>query len=188
MREHYVRSFEDVLSSPVPEDEQGEADFHHVLKSIFERHGRTIHYLAKGVHELKREWHRNSLDFDQARELNHDLDSFYMARISVRTLILQQIDIHNNHEGYIGCFKKELDPRDVCHHAADVARQICRRDLGDAPDVQIIAPDRGDPFPYVPEQLLYVVSELLKNALRATVEKHVGIRHSSMASKEESDR
>jgi pyruvate dehydrogenase kinase 2/3/4 len=51
------------------------------------------------------------------------------------------------------------------------ASHICRRTHGDAPEVLIVG--RTDlTFPYVPSHLNYVLVELLKNSMRATVETH----------------
>ena len=48
---------------------------------------------------------------------------------------------------------------------------MCERALGDAPDVEIIGPG-GFTFPYIPSYLHHMLFELLKNSMRAVVERH----------------
>ena len=51
------------------------------------------------------------------------------------------------------------------------ASYICSRTHGDAPDVTIHG--RTDlTFPYVPSHISYILVELLKNSMRATIESH----------------
>ena len=51
------------------------------------------------------------------------------------------------------------------------ARAICERCAGDAPEVCVVG-DTDITFTYVPHHLHYMMLELLKNSLRATVEHH----------------
>lgn len=74
-------------------------------------------------------------------------------------------------EGYSGIIERRCCPVALVRRAADDAAYTCAYHLGEAPKVAIV----GDPamaFTYVPAHLHYVLVELLKNALRATVERH----------------
>ena len=58
-----------------------------------------------------------------------------------------------------------------CIQAIHSASYVCTRTHGDAPEVTIHG--RTDlTFPYVPSHISYVLLELLKNSMRATVETH----------------
>jgi len=58
--------------------------------------------------------------------------------------------------------------RAECSNDATV---ICERTLGDAPDTQIIAP-AGLTFPYIPSYFHHMLFELVKNSMRAVMERH----------------
>lgn len=71
----------------------------------------------------------------------------------------------------IGLISLKTSPYDVAQDAIRDASYICTRVHGDSPAVNILG--RTDlTFPYVPSHLSYMLLELLKNSMRATVEKH----------------
>jgi pyruvate dehydrogenase kinase 2/3/4 len=57
----------------------------------------------------------------------------------------------------------------VISAAAEEAQEICDRSMGEVPEV-VINGDLDLQFTYVPTHMYYIVFELLKNSLRATVE------------------
>lgn len=71
----------------------------------------------------------------------------------------------------IGLVNLKASPHDIAKSAIEDARYMCTRCHGDAPEV-IIAGRTDLTFPYVPSHLNYVLVELLKNSMRATVETH----------------
>ena len=71
----------------------------------------------------------------------------------------------------IGLVSPVCSPKAVAEQAVRDAAYMCSRTYGDAPEVTF----HGRPdlvFPYVPSHLSYVLLELLKNSMRATVETH----------------
>ena len=65
----------------------------------------------------------------------------------------------------------KASPYDISRQAIQDAAYMCSRQHGDAPEVTIHG--RTDLcFPYVPSHLSYILLELLKNSMRATVETH----------------
>jgi pyruvate dehydrogenase kinase 2/3/4 len=71
----------------------------------------------------------------------------------------------------IGLVNLKASPYDIAMSAIEDAAYMCTRTHGDAPEV-IIAGRTDLTFPYVPSHLNYVLVELLKNSMRATVETH----------------
>ena len=72
---------------------------------------------------------------------------------------------------YIGMVNSKTSPYEIAKQAIHDASYICSRTHGDAPDVTIHG--RTDlTFPYVPSHISYILVELVKNSMRATVESH----------------
>jgi pyruvate dehydrogenase kinase 2/3/4 len=97
------------------------------------------------------------------------LDRFYMARIGIRMLISQHIALHAPKEGFVGVIDKACSPAAVVRDAISDAGAICERVYGTQPDVNIMG-NVDLRFRYVSEHLYYMVFELIKNSMRATVE------------------
>ena len=71
----------------------------------------------------------------------------------------------------VGLISQTCSVQDIAIKAIDDARYMCDRTHGDSPDVEIVG--RTDlTFPYLPNHIEYMLLELLKNSLRATVETH----------------
>jgi len=108
---------------------------------------------------------------DVEQRVHRFLDGFYSARIGIRTLIEQHIALHDEQPGYVGVINTQLSPVTVCRQAADDACFMAEREFGEVPDVQIIG-DEDFKFSYITSHLRLIVFELVKNSLRAVVEKH----------------
>jgi pyruvate dehydrogenase kinase 2/3/4 len=134
----------------------------------------------------------NSLEFERMEECHAFLDRFYMSRIGIRVLAGQylalrqqqqhweQRRVSNYHyhqapptQHYIGMISQNTDTAAVVRQAADDASMMCRRQYGRAPRIEVTG-CLGLTFPYIPTYLHYVLLELLKNAVRATMETHAG--------------
>lgn len=172
----YVSSFNDIRAHPLPTDAATEASFTRLLASIYERHAPTVVTMARGLVELRRALHlqpRDPLPEGLATPLQQWLDIFFLARLGLRTLIAQHIAMHEPRPGYIGIISPTCSPRDVIESAAADAKDVCLQHYSDVPSVHVSG-DLSLTFPYVPLMLRHIVFELLKNSLRATIERHEG--------------
>ena len=187
VREWYARSLAEIMAAESPGGSAAaEADFARVLDAVYQRHAAVLYTMAIGVYEL-REKRRAQLrsagassrleagataSFEDADEIHAFLDSFYMSRIGIRMLIGQYLALREPPEpGHTGLIAHATSPAEVIRAAIADARYMCERQHGDAPDVQIHG--RLDlTFAYVPTHLHYVLLELIKNSMRATVEFH----------------
>ena len=137
----------------------------------------------------------NELDCNFARmdECHQFLERFYMSRIGIRFLAGQYLTLrhcnqlkqqstqmespsapkeqHRRNNIYIGMICQETSPSQCVRQASIDASNMCRRTFGRCPRVDVSG--RLDlTFPYIPTYLHYILLELLKNALRATMETH----------------
>jgi pyruvate dehydrogenase kinase 2/3/4 len=83
---------------------------------------------------------------------------------------------HPNDDQYVGMIYKHTSPYDIVQRAIHDATRLCINRYGAAPAVEISG--RLDlTFCYIPTHLHYILLELLKNAMRATMEFHTDFRH-----------
>jgi signal transduction histidine kinase len=106
------------------------------------------------------------------------LDDMIHARIGIRLIAEQCISlIHASKEesedqrqaNYIGIINTQLSPARVINQCADFVTELCEFNYGEAPEF-IVNGHTESTFTYVPVHLEYMLTELLKNAARATVE------------------
>ncbi|GJJ14850.1 hypothetical protein Clacol_009118 [Clathrus columnatus] len=154
-----------------PEVHEYNARFTKCLERIKRRHDPTVTTVAQGVLEWKRKQNEKEISL----ELQSWLDRFYMSRIGIRFLIGQHIALNTleAHKDYVGIICINTNVRDVVHEAIENARFVCEEHYGmfKGPPVQLICPENLS-FPYVPGHLSHICFELLKNSLRAVVERY----------------
>lgn len=115
---------------------------------------------------------REAIEFELMESTHAFLDRFYISRIGMRVLIGQYLSLRQPPvENYVGIICGRTSPYEIVKRAIDDAAFMCTRKYGDAPEV-IITGRLDMTFPYVPTHLHYIMLELLKNSMRATVEYH----------------
>lgn len=193
VREWYLQSIEELLTFPRVETPDQELKFTDLIESIKKRHNGTLFTMARGVYELKTEWlkvHQSANLFDKkadAGDQNQEpartvqfadlvdihsfLDAFYMSRIGIRMLMGQHIALHEEEEGWVGCICETTSPAEIALGAIDTARNMCIRQYGDAPDVEVHG-HTDFSMPYVPSHLHHMLFEVIK-VLHATSNDYV---------------
>ncbi|KAK9436802.1 kinase [Metarhizium brunneum] len=156
---------------------QDEIEFTNVLAELVATHTDTIPILAKGFLECRR--------YISPAEVTRFLDEHLRARIGTRLVGEQHIALHFSsqphfapedsptpcpeHPSYIGVIDTALKPSLTIDSCAGFVADICELRYGSRPQIYV----DGEPdttFAFVPMHLEYIVTELLKNAFRATVE------------------
>eukprot|EP01041_Mallomonas_annulata_P011562 gene11562-24175_t len=173
----YKESFYELRHCAAPVDAGKEAKFAEIVKSIYDRHANTLLTMAKGAHEIKQMLKQDLITFAEHTEIQTSLEKFYMSRIGIRMLIGQYLALrHPPEPDMIGLICERVSPFLMAQEAIRDAAYVCTRTHGDAPEVSIHG--RTDlTFPYVswfpvPSHIHYILVELLKNSMRATVEFH----------------
>mmetsp|Transcript_42281 Transcript_42281/g.74153 ORF Transcript_42281/g.74153 Transcript_42281/m.74153 type:complete len:505 (-) Transcript_42281:123-1637(-) len=180
--------------------EEWEQKFAKILENVYERHSSVLVQMARGAFELRAAIRqgallsgdddgcegegqktisdqeikvgRDAVEFELMESTHAFLDRFYISRIGIRVLIGQYLSLRQPPvENYVGIICSKTSPYEIVKRAIDDAAFMCTRKYGDAPEVIIVG--RLDmTFPYVPTHLHYIMLELLKNSMRATVEYH----------------
>lgn len=154
-----------------------EIDFTNVLAELVATHNDTIPILAKGFLECRR--------YISPAEVTRFLDEHLRARIGTRLVAEQHIALHFSsqphfapeasptpcpeHPSYIGVIDTALKPSLIVESCAGFVADICELRYGSRPLI-VVDGEPDTTFAFVPMHLEYIVTELLKNAFRATVE------------------
>lgn len=154
--------------------------------------GLTYFNLAQGVMELKTHWRQtdnpllkdNESAVDSASllptSIQSFLDRFYMSRMGIRMLLGQHISMSmacknpsRIPENYVGVISTKINLSHVVEDAIANAKQVCCDHYGliDAPPVRLLG-DTNLKFMYVPGHLHHMLFELLKNSMRAVVDRY----------------
>lgn len=125
---------------------------------------------AQGILEYKEQKKSPIIDTD----VQAFLDRFYMSRIGIRMLIGQHSALYRlpSRKDYVGVICTNTNIQEIALDAVANARFICEEYYGlfKAPEVQMFCPGEIE-FMYVPSHLNHMLFELLKNSLRAVVER-----------------
>ncbi|KAI0031859.1 mitochondrial pyruvate dehydrogenase [Vararia minispora EC-137] len=144
--------------------------FTQTLEKIKRRHDPTVTTVAQGVLEWKRSQRQRRIGLD----MQAWLDRFYLSRIGIRFLIGQHIALNTlqPHPDYVGIICTHSNIHDIVHEAIENARFVCEEhyQMFKGPPVELICP-KDLHFAYVPGHLSHICFELLKNSLRAVVER-----------------
>lgn len=168
IRELYVNSFLEMVDFPMPQTEEDELAFTRLIDAAKNRHANVVAMMARGLMELK----ATRPDEVEGEQIRHFLDRFYMSRIGIRMLIGQHIALHREQEdGWVGIICAHTSPAGMAKAAGEQARGLCRMHYGAAPRLEI-AGKTDLTFTYIPSHLGHMLSELIKNSMRATAEFH----------------
>lgn len=156
---------------------EDEIRFTKTLAELVATHTDTIPILAKGFLECRR--------YIAPAEVTRFLDEHLRARIGTRLVAEQHIALHYSSQphfdpdasptpcpedpAYIGVIDTALRPASTIESCSDFVADICELRYGVRPRL-IINGEPDTTFASVPMHLQYIVTEMLKNAYRATVE------------------
>ncbi|QUC16700.1 uncharacterized protein UV8b_00941 [Ustilaginoidea virens] len=157
---------------------QDEIAFTNVLAELVATHTDTIPILARGFLECRR--------YISPAQVTRFLDEHLRARIGTRLVGEQHIALHFSsqphfapgdsptpcpeHPSYIGVIDTALRPALTVEACAGFVADICELRYGSRPLLRVDGEPDTTTFAFVPTHLEYIVTELLKNAFRATVE------------------
>ncbi|KAJ8463292.1 hypothetical protein ONZ45_g17631 [Pleurotus djamor] len=106
------------------------------------------------------------------------LDGAIRNRISVRLIAEQHIALYHafvtSEEADPSCtgvIDMSLSPQKMVNMCGSFVSDLCEASLGVSPKIEISG-DVGATFAYVPVHIEYILTEVLKNSFRATVEHH----------------
>eukprot|EP00435_Cladocopium_sp_Y103_P044645 s1869_g12.t1 len=144
--------------------DDNEDTFRRTLQDIKRKNANMLFHVVRGARAVRT---NKSFTDDQ---VNRFLDEFLTARIGTDILSSQYLSI-TRPDSPTSIINPECDPVTVVRAAANDAATLCRHHYGWSPPIDIV--DVGQVrFPFISQYLNYIVFELLKNSLRAVVERY----------------
>jgi hypothetical protein len=161
-----------------------ENQFGDVLADLVQTHTNTIPVLARGFLECRK--------YVSPADVTSFLDTHLRARIGTRLIAEQHLALHYASQpitdasapapppdayapkssippNYIGVIDTALQPARIIRLCEDFVGEICELKYGVRPSLKI----GGEPdasFAHIPVHIEYIITELLKNAFRASIE------------------
>lgn len=176
----YKQSFTELLQfEGIEASDAVLSKFNSQLRTILRRHNIVVETMAEALIELKT---GQGIDIACEQNMQYFLDRFYLNRISIRMLQNQHLAIFGMRQqrpldpaGHVGHIDPNCRVRDIILDAHENARCLSEHHFGVAPELSIqcfnaSAPGEEIYAPLVPLHLYYIVFELLKNSMRATIE------------------
>ncbi|KAJ8514661.1 hypothetical protein ONZ45_g7834 [Pleurotus djamor] len=166
----YRESFRLLATYNRVHDLEGNRRFVETLSELVQRHANDIPTMAKGFQECSR--------YMAPTQVSTFLDGAIRNRISVRLIAEQHIALYHafvtSEEADPSCtgvIDMSLSPQKMVKMCGSFVSDLCEASLGVSPKIEISG-DTGATFAYVPVHIEYILTEVLKNSFRATVEHH----------------
>ena len=144
---------------------QRNREFSGKLKLLIEQHSGVVDSLAAGLRECLQK-----PGMGEQLHLDSFLDGMLRSRITRRVMAEQHTGLQQQRPGYVGAVATDLDLKKSLEFAAMRAQKISKETYGTAPDCDFSAEVRLK-VAYLPTHLDYMLFKLMRNAMRATVER-----------------
>ncbi|KAI9569107.1 atypical/PDHK/BCKDK protein kinase [Boletus coccyginus] len=176
----YRQSFQFLASYPPVTTLEESASFTAELSHLVESHRNDIPTMAKGFQECAK--------YMSPTQISTFLDGAIRNRISVRLIAEQHIALSQALErqrgmgltSHYGIVDMACSPAVMIKMVGAFVSELCEATLGAAPTI-IVDGHQDTTFAYVPVHLEYILTEILKNAFRATVEHHYKLHGTTSA-------
>uniref|UniRef100_A0AAZ3QCR6 Protein-serine/threonine kinase n=1 Tax=Oncorhynchus tshawytscha TaxID=74940 RepID=A0AAZ3QCR6_ONCTS len=165
LHELYIRAYHVLSDFPAIKDQEMEARYSKLVQQLLDDHKDVVTLLAEGFRECRRHIQDETL-------VRNFLDTTLTSRLGIRMLATHHLALHEENPDFVGIICRRLSPKKIIEKWVDFARRLCEHQYGNSPRVRINGHVAAR-FPFIPLPLDYILPELLKNAMRATMESHL---------------
>ncbi|XP_068100019.1 branched-chain alpha-ketoacid dehydrogenase kinase [Hyperolius riggenbachi] len=165
VHELYIQAFQKLSEFPAIKDHEVESQYCILLKELLDNLKDVVTQLAEGMRESRKH-------IQDEKVIRSFLDKTLTSRLGMRMLATHHLSLHEERPDFVGIICTRLSPKKIIEKWVDFARRLCEHKYGNAPRVRINGHVAAR-FPFIPMPLDYILPELLKNAMRATMESHL---------------
>ncbi|KAG8140669.1 putative 3-methyl-2-oxobutanoate dehydrogenase lipoamide kinase-like protein [Naja naja] len=151
LHELYIRAFQKLSEFPPIKDQESETQYCKLVRQLLDDHKDVVTLLAEGLRECRKH-------IQDEKMIRSFLDKTLTSRLGIRMLATHHLALHEDKPDFVGIICTRL--------------RLCEHKYGNAPQVRINGHVAAR-FPFIPMPLDYILPELLKNAMRATMESHL---------------
>ncbi|XP_033628239.1 3-methyl-2-oxobutanoate dehydrogenase [lipoamide] kinase, mitochondrial-like [Asterias rubens] len=169
VHEMYIRAFHMTAEFPNITNHETEQRYCQLVNGLLDDHKDVVTHLAEGFRECKKHLKDESIIYSF-------LDRTLTSRLGLRMLAEHHLGLHQDRRDFIGIICTKMALKRLIGKWADFAMEQCEMRYGFTPKVRING-HTGANFPYIMQPLDYMLPELIKNSLRATVESHLDTPH-----------
>eukprot|EP00919_Chromeraceae_sp_WS-2016_P017986 GHVR01042770.1.p1 GENE.GHVR01042770.1~~GHVR01042770.1.p1 ORF type:complete len:371 (-),score=60.11 GHVR01042770.1:324-1436(-) len=157
----YVETFEKVTTFPLIDCSEDLKKFSTFLTEQVDCHSSTVDHMGQGVREVRQV--APDLRLDQF------LERFFFFRISRRIMVDHFLARQNPKPGWSGVIHRHCKLAQIIEQRSESVRESCKGTYGIAPKC-VLVDNREVSIAFIPDNVAIIMTELLKNAMRATVE------------------
>ena len=153
----YTHSFERIQQRNKPTRLIEVETFAELLGDIKTKHKDLETTISNGLKQIDNPFIDNDL-------MNTKLDSFFVSRIGIRTLISQHNELVFNKQSII----EQCNINDIVMNSIHMVSCMARDLYGESPIIKLKLKMKKDiQFPYIPGHIFYIINEILKNSVVA---------------------
>jgi len=173
VHELYIRAFHILSEFPPVTDLTIENNYSALLKELLDDHKDVVTDLATGFRESRKHIRDEGL-------VKEFLDRTLCSRLGIRMLAEHHIALHQEDmPNHVGIINTSLRLKDVIEKWSEFVTKLSQHKYGKAPSIKLNGHVNAA-FPYIQLPLDYILPELLKNSVRATVESHLDSPESNL--------
>lgn len=189
----YLEYMVEMQKFPVPTTYEEEEEFTKLISGFVWNRTTIPTSIARGVTLWRKSLHNKKVPAEVEQEMEEALYRFFTARVGLRLLtehhvlsskgnserkaaVLDCMQLFKGEKIDVGCIKSDLDVVYEVKRVAALVREQTMMYLElaqldkECPEIIIVDCNKErEPFTFVPHHLHYIVSELLKNSIRATL-------------------
>uniref|UniRef100_UPI00398ECDD4 branched-chain alpha-ketoacid dehydrogenase kinase isoform X1 n=1 Tax=Pristiophorus japonicus TaxID=55135 RepID=UPI00398ECDD4 len=165
VHELYIRAFQMLSDFPLITDGKSETQYCKMIRQLLDDHKDVVTMLAEGFRECRKHVQDESL-------IRSFLDNTLTSRLGIRILATHHLTLYEDNPDFVGIICTRLSPKRIIEKWVDFARRLCEHQYGNSPRVRINGHVAAR-YPFIPMPLDYILPELLKNAMRASMESHL---------------
>lgn len=145
--------------------EENEKDFAILIRNLLDDHKDVVTQLAEGFRESKKY-------SDSENMIKTFLDRTLTSRLGMRILAENYLSLRDERPNHIGVINIAMKPKDSIEKWCNYVSNLSELKYGKCPSFKLNGHVNAC-FPYIETPLDYILPELLKNAVRSTIEAHL---------------